>query len=256
MRECVVEAPGGADDRTPFDPHHAVMATRLDHLRVERRGAEDPTDDRPVELEAIGHDHGTCGERHPRRHVVNECEGVSVAASSDDGRRPETRPDLNRCEYPRRPGLPPRERADFVGLQFCSDEAGGPPLVKSTTHRSGPLEPAGDGVPSQSFDSGDRRQADPLDAECDDRVECRSAVLEPVVGRAFCRRERLSAADASVAAPFPGRGSVESVADDASGRDVSGQRTRWIATARFLHGAWALSTRELRSLNDGPNSSM
>ena len=100
-------------------------------------------------------------------------------------------------------------------------------------------------------------QADPLDAECDDdRVECRSAVLEPVVGRAFCRRERLSAADASVAAPFPGRGSVESVADDASGRDVSGQRTRWIATARFLHGAWALSTRELRRLNDGPNSSM
>ena len=30
-------------DRAPFDPHHTVMAMRLDHLRVERRGTEDPT---------------------------------------------------------------------------------------------------------------------------------------------------------------------------------------------------------------------
>ena len=82
-------------------------ATRLDHLRVDRRGTEDPTDDRPVELEAVGDDQGTCCELHARRDVTNERQGVPVAASPDDSRRPETRPDLNRREHPRRPRLPP-----------------------------------------------------------------------------------------------------------------------------------------------------
>ena len=157
VRERVVKPPGSSDHHPSVDPHDAVMATRLDHLRVERRRTEDPTDHRPVELEAIGHDHGTGGERHPRRHVANECQGVPVAAASDDGRRPETRPDLNRREHPRRPSLPPSERADFVGLQLLHREACGPPVAKSTAHGAGPLEPAGDGVPGQPFDSGDRR---------------------------------------------------------------------------------------------------
>ena len=110
VRTRLVQSPGGADDRAPFDPYHAVMATRLDHLRVERRGTEDPTDDRPVELEAVGDDQGTCCELHARRDVTNERQGVPVAASPDDSRRPETRPDLNRREHPRRPRLPPGER--------------------------------------------------------------------------------------------------------------------------------------------------
>ncbi len=56
--------------------------------------------------------------------------------------------------------------------------------------------------------------------------------------------------------PFSGRGSVESVADDACGLDVSAEGTRGIETARFLHGAWALSTTVLWRSNDGPNCSM
>ncbi len=111
-------------------------------------------------------------------------------------------------------------------------------------------------IPGQPFGPGDRRQTDPLDAECDDRVERRSTMLETVVGRALRRRKRLSASDAPVATPFSGCGSVESVADNACGRDVSGQRTRGIETAWFLHGAWALSTTVLWRSNDGPNSSM
>ena len=83
------------------------MATRLDHLRVERRGTEDPTDDRPVELEAVGDDQGTCCELHARRDVTNERQGVPVAASPDDSRHPETRPDLNRREHPRGRVFPP-----------------------------------------------------------------------------------------------------------------------------------------------------
>ena len=89
-RERVVKSPDGADHRPSVDPHHAIMASGLDHLRVERCGAKHPTDPLPVELKSIRDDHGTCGERHPRRHVANKCQGVLVAASSDDGRRPET----------------------------------------------------------------------------------------------------------------------------------------------------------------------
>ena len=108
---------------------------------------------------------------------------------------------------------------------------------KVATHGGSPLEPAGDGVPGQPFDPGSRRQTDPLDAQRDDTVERRSAMLEAVIGRAFRRRERLSAPDAPVATPFPGCGSVESVADDACGLDVSVQRTRGVETAWFLHCA-------------------
>ena len=123
-------------------------------------------------------------------------QGVPVAASPDDSRRPETRPDLNRREHPRRPRLPPGERPDLVGLQLCGDEAGGPAVAKVATPGGSPLEPAGDGVPGQPFDPGNRRQTDPLDAQRDDTVERRSAMLEEVIGRAFRRRERLSAPDA------------------------------------------------------------
>ena len=134
--ECVsaFQSPGGADDRAPFDPHHAVMAARLDHLRVERRGTEDPTDDRPVELEAGGDDQGTCCELHARRDVTNDRQGVPVAGSPADSRRPETRPDLKRREHPRRPRLPPGERPDrqrrredraFVRSRCCMARLGG-----------------------------------------------------------------------------------------------------------------------------------
>ena len=124
-----------------------------------------------------------------------------------------------------------------LGLQLCGDEAGGPAVAKVATHGGSPLEPAGDGVPGQPFDPGNRRQTDPLDAQRDDTVERRSAMLEAVRRRAFRRRERLSAPDAPVATPFPGCGSVESVADDACGLDVSVQRTRGVETAWFLHCA-------------------
>ena len=133
--------------RPSVDPPHAIMAAGLDHLGVERRGTEDPTHNRPVALEAVGDDQEPGDERHPRRDVAHQRQGVPGAASPDDGRRPETRPDLNRREHPRRPPRPPRERADLVGLQLCGDEAGGPAAATLATHDSGPLEPAGDGVP-------------------------------------------------------------------------------------------------------------
>ena len=174
-------------------------------------------------------------------------------------RRRSTSRDATPPQSPRTPTLAgsfPRERADLVGLQLSGDEAGRPPVAKSATHRGGPLEPAGDGIPGQPFGPGDRRPADTLNAQRNNRVERCSAMLETVVGGALCRRERLSALDASVSTPFPGRGSVESVADDVAGLDVSVQGTRGIETARFLHCAWALSSTVLWYSHDGPNCSM
>ena len=49
-----------------------------------------------------------------------------------------------------------------------------------------PSKQTGDGVPGQPFDPSDRRQADTLDAQRDDRVERRSTMLEPVIGGALC----------------------------------------------------------------------
>ena len=132
MRERLVKAPGGANDRAPLDPHHAIMAAGLDHLGVERRGTEDPTDDRPVELEAIRDDQRTCGGRHARCDVANKGQGVSVAASSDDGRRPETRPHLHRREHPRWPVFPPvNERITSA----CSSVATKPVVLPSLNRR-------------------------------------------------------------------------------------------------------------------------
>ena len=213
------------------------MATRLDHLRVERRGTEDPTDDRPVELEAVGDDQGTCCELHARRDVTNERQGVPVAASPDDSRRPETRPDLNRREHPRRPRLPPGERPDLVGLQLCGDEAGGPAVAKwRHTAAARSSQRATVFQASRSI----RAIADRLTPSTRSVTTLSNVarpMLEAVLGRAFRRRARLSAPDAPVATPFPGCGSVESVADDACGLDVSVQRTRGVETAWFLHCA-------------------
>ena len=104
--ELTPEAGLWPDMIVEFEPLRPDGA-RVVHLRIERRGTEDPADGRAIELEAVGHDQGTGGERHARRDVTNERQGVPVAASPDDGRRPQTRPDLNRREHPRRPGLPP-----------------------------------------------------------------------------------------------------------------------------------------------------
>ena len=50
-------------------------------MSIERGCAEDPTDDRPVELESVRDDQGRRGERHAPGDVANERQGVPVAAS-------------------------------------------------------------------------------------------------------------------------------------------------------------------------------
>ena len=128
------------------------------------------------------------------------------------------------------------------GGSFLFDRQLCPPtILKGVTHRfqldSGYPQPARDGVPGNPLDPSNRGNADTLDSESDDRIKGSSSMLETVVGRAFRRRERLSALDAPVSTAFPRPRSVETVADDAPGTDFSVQRTLGVETAELLHFA-------------------
>ncbi len=76
-------------------------------------------------------------------------------------------------------------------------------------------------------------------------------MLETVVRRALCRRERLSTPDAPVSTAFPGPRSVESVADDASGTDSSVEHTSGIETSAILQFGLALVDERTASLDIG-----
>ena len=115
---------GRAHPLSSFDLNDAIVSSRLEHLAVENRWTKDATDDILVEIKSVGDDQGTGRELHARRDVAHERPRVSVASPPDDGRRPETRPHLNRRKNPRGPRLPTDERADLVGLKLFDDEAG------------------------------------------------------------------------------------------------------------------------------------
>ena len=194
-------------------------------------------------------------EIHPLRKVAKQSVSVPVASPSRHRRWPEPRPDLDRNEDPTRRLLVARERANLVGLKLFGSEASDPSVIESTTHLGCLLEPAGDGVPGNLFDPGNRGNTDTLDSESDDPIESSSSMLETVVGRAFRRRERLSALAAPVSTAFPGSRSVESVVNNASGTDFSIRRTCGIETPAILHFGSALTMRELCLQNSGSNSS-
>ncbi len=241
--------------RSPFDLDDTTVPASFEDLAVKTRWPEEATDDLLVEFKSIRNDQGKTLEIHPPRKVVKQSVSVPVASPSRHRRWPEPRPDLDRNEDPTRRLLVARERANLVGLKLFGSEASDPCVVESTTHLGCLLKPAGDGVPGNPFDPGNRGNADTLDSESDDPVESSSSMLETVVGRAFRRGERLSALAAPVSTAFPGPGSVESVANDVSGTDFAPQRTCGIATSAILHFGLALTRRELCLRNSGSNSS-
>ncbi len=253
--ERVFESPRGSVQHSPFDLDDTIVPARLEDLAVETRWTEEATDDFLVEFESIRDDQGKTLEIHPSRKVAKQSVSVPVASPSRHRRWPEPRPDFDCNEDPTRCLLVARERANLVGLKLFGSEAGDPSVIESTTHLGCLLEPAGDGVPGNPFDPGNRGNADTLDSESDDPIESSSSMLETVVGRAFRRGERLSALAAPVSTEFSGPGSVESVANDVSGTDFALQRTCEIETSAILHFGSALTMRELCLRNSGSNSS-
>ena len=148
-----------------------------------------------------------------------------------------TGPDFDRREDPSGAALAADERVELIRLKLFDSDSRDRLAIETTAHLGCPLEPARDGVPGNPLDPSNRGNADTLDSESDDRIKRSSSILETVVGRAFRRRERLSALDAPVSTAFPGPRSVETVADDAPGTDFSVQRTLGVETAELLHFA-------------------
>ena len=181
--ERVCESPRGSVQRSAFDLDDAIVPARLEDLAVETRWTEEATDDLLVEFGSIRDDQGKTPETHPPRKVAKQSVSVPVASPSRHPRWPEPRPDLDRNEDPTRRLLVARERANLVGLKLFGSEASDPSVVESMTHLGCFLEPAGDGVPGNPFDPGNRGNADTLDSESDDHIESSSSMLE--TGKAF-----------------------------------------------------------------------
>ena len=93
------------------------------------------------------HNQGNAFEMHPVRNVTKKLKSIPIAAASDDGRRPESRPDLDSGEDPARPFFATDEGADLVGLELRDFESGDLLCVEPPTSARRPLEPASDGVP-------------------------------------------------------------------------------------------------------------
>ena len=175
---------------------------------------------------------------HSLRNVSKEGERVAVAPSPDDGRRPQTRPDVNRSENPEGLLLTTDERANLVGLKFLDGQSSDCSIVESMTGVGGPFEPAIDRVPGDSLDARNGGLVQAFDAEGGDFVEGRATMLESMVRRPGVGAEGLAASPASVpTTPSPFR-PVEAVTDDSSGSGISRQRAFPVYAAETLHCSW------------------
>ena len=175
---------------------------------------------------------------HSLRNVSKEGERVAVAPSPDDGRRPQTRPHVNRSEDPDGLLLTTDERANLVGLKFLDGQSSDRSIVESMTGVGGPFEPAIDRVPGDSLDARNSGLVQAFDAEGSDFVEGRAAMLESMIRGAGVGAEGLAASPASVSTALPVLGLVEAVAHDPSRSGFSGQRASPVCTTETLHCSW------------------
>ena len=236
--ERFLETPGRSHHASSFHLHDAIIPARLEDLAIETSGPKDATEDLFVEIESVGDDQRKTPVIHSVGNVASKRQSVSVASSSGHRRWPEPRPHFDRDENPRGPLLVAGEGTNLVGLQLLDNESRDPSVVEATASVRRPLEPTSDGVPGNPFDSSNRRNTDTFDPESNDLVKGVSMMLETVVRRALCRRERLSTPDAAVSTAPPGPCSVETVPDDVSGTDFSMQRTLGVETAQLGQFAW------------------
>ncbi len=56
LTESLLESPLRPNDLPPLNLDHVIVSTGLEHLAVQTRDTEEPTNDLLVEVESIGHD--------------------------------------------------------------------------------------------------------------------------------------------------------------------------------------------------------
>jgi hypothetical protein len=222
-----IPTPRRTEAGSPLHSDHAIISPFLDDLAVKASYSEEPSDHLPIEPEAIGRD---------QRHVVSIVAGADVSKQgervpitplSNNGGRPEARPDFDGRKDPNgRLLLASDHSADLIGLQFTNCELGDSLMVEQTTGGSSFLQPAIHGVPGDLLNSGDRRFADTFDAESGDLIEHGSAMLEAVINRVAVPAESFATTLASESSAFTPPGLVESKTNNPSPRGFGSQRTR------------------------------
>ena len=214
FKERLLELPSGTDDLSSFNLDDAVVPPRLYHLPVHTDDSKHLADDSRVELVPVGDDQWGVARQHSTRSMSQECSGVSVTAAADDRRQPESRPNVERGKDPDGMVLVSENGANFISLELRHLEASDFSVAEPTTRLGGLLEPAVDGVPCESFHSGDGRLAETLDAESGDFVEGRAPVLETVIGGPSGGAESPAAGRASVTTSSTVSRLGEPVSDD------------------------------------------
>jgi hypothetical protein len=224
VAQRLFQAPWCADHRSSLDLDNAIIPARLDDLAIETRWAEDATDNSMVKLESVRGDQRETFETHSAGYISEKGESVPVAPSSDDGRWPKPRPDIDRDENPDRLVLAANNCAELICLKFRNGESYYFFIVEPTTRGGCLFEPAIDSIPADSLYSSDCGLIQTFDAESSNLIKCRTTVLESIVGFTHVQAEGLPANPATVSTALSSVSLVEAVADDVSNSGYSGMR--------------------------------
>ena len=145
---------GSANCLPSFHGGDAIVPSRLEHLVEEAHGPEDLSGNTWVIIESGASDKNCPTPKHLVAHRAKNRARVLVAASPDQGRRPEPRPDIDGREDPGRLILSAGECTNLIDLKLPDIEVTRVYLVEATAAGCCFLKPAIHRVPRQSHYAG------------------------------------------------------------------------------------------------------
>ena len=171
---------------------------------------------------------------HAGGKISKQAKGISIASSPDDGRWPETRPDIDRSKDPDGLLFTTHHRTNFISLQFCDLQSSNPSIVESVAFSGRLFQPAIHCIPGKLLDSGNRGFVESFDTESCNLVEGRSSVLKTMINRATVPAEGFAATGATESATAAPPGAIETIPNNDFGPGLlSG--TQMVGAAETLH---------------------
>jgi hypothetical protein len=199
----LLQSPVSTDYCSVLDLHNTIVATGFDDLPVQTRGSKDTADDLRIKGESVRGNQRDTFEIRSAEDIPEDGEGVSIASSSHDCRRPKPRPDLDRGEDPNGLFLVVDDRTDLIRLKLCDRDSIDSSIVEAATRAGSFLEPAMNGIPGDLLYPSNRGLVQALDAEGGDLIEGRATMLESMVWRTGVRAECLPTTSAPVSTALP-----------------------------------------------------
>ena len=190
---------------------------------------------------------------HAGGKISKQAKGISIASSPDDGRWPETRPDIDRSKDPDGLLFTAHYRANLIDLQFCNFNLCDLSVIKPLAGSRCPFQPAIHCIPGKLLDSGNRGFVESFDTESCNLVEGRSSVLKPMINRAVVPAEGFAATGATESATAAPPGAIETIPNNDFGPGLlSG--TQMVGAAETLHSNWTRSLAGVVTLKIGLKS--